>query len=382
MSSPVTLPPSRTPEEVAAALQRREDIEQREPRNILVLAGYDILLRTAWIFKTESVIIPAVIDTISGAGWVRGCLPILNRVGQSLAPMLFAERLRDSRLKRRPLLMTSLLMAVPFYVLAVLWWSVDDKRQWWMVALFLSLYVLFFAITGLNQLSNGTVQGKLIRPDRRGRVLSLSGIVGSIAAITLAGLLLRPWLEMPEGAGYIRIFATTATGFVAAALMTLLISEPIDEQVHTPHRTVRAHAAIAWSVYRDDPSVQRAANAGMLFVGSVMLFPHYRWLAASRLDTRAVDMVWWVIAQNVGVGVLSLISGVLADRYGNRLVMRLQIFASAAIPVLALLLAGPFASIGRDWYWVVFLWLGLVPITLKTVFNYTLELADEPEHPR
>src|SRR5690606_40195167 len=140
----------------------------------------------AWIFKTERVIIPAVVDAISGAGWVRGCLPVLNRIGQSFVPMLFAERLRDSRLKRRPLLVTSLLMAVPFYVLAILWWTIDNRQQFWMVALFLCLYVVFFAIAGLNQLSNGTVQGKLIRPDRRGRLLSLAGIVGSITAITSA----------------------------------------------------------------------------------------------------------------------------------------------------------------------------------------------------
>jgi MFS family permease len=145
---------------------------------------------------------------------------------------------------------------------------------------------------------------------------------------------------------------------------------------------LRDHVGNAWSVYRDDLSFRRAANVGMLFVGAIMLFPHYRWLAATRLDTQDVDMVWWVIAQNIGVGVLSLISGVLADRHGNRLVMRLQILASAMIPLLALLLAGPMASVGKDWYWVVFLWLGLVPITLKTVFNYTLELADEPQHPR
>src|SRR5690606_7451268 len=129
----------------------------------------------------------------------------------------------------------------------------------------------------------------------------------------------------------------------------------------------------------DDVSFRRAANVGMLFIGAIMLFPHYRWLAATRLNTRDVDMASWVIAQNAGVGILSLVSGTIADRHGNRLVMRLQIFASAAIPVLALLLAGPFAQIGVRWYWVVFLFLGLVPITLKTVFNYTLELADEPE---
>ena len=382
MSSPVALAPSHTPEDLTLRLERREQIEQREPRNLLVLAAHQILVRTAWIFKTESVIMPAVVDAISGAGWVRGCLPVLNRVGQSFTPMLFAERLRDSRLKRRSLRTTTLLMAVPFYILALLWWFIVDKRRAWMVALFLVLYLLFFAVTGLNQLANGTLHGKLIRPDRRGRLLWVSGVVGSICAIGAAWLLMVPWLRMPNGSGYVGIFAFTASGFVAAALVTQLISEPADGHVETPHRTVRDHATIAWSVYRDDTAFRRAANVGMLFVGSIMLFPHYRWLAATRLGSRDVDMASWVIAQNAGVGVMSFLSGTIADRYGNRLAMRLQIFASAAVPLLALLMAGPWSTIGKTSFWVVFLCLGLTPITLKTIFNYTLELADEPDHPR
>ena len=381
--SPRTLsPPKRPRHDVVTGPARAEELERSEPRNILVLAAHEVLVRVAWIFKTESVIMPAVVDAISGAGWIRGCLPVLNRIGQSIAPMLLAERLRDSRLKHRSLLATSLLMAVPFYVFALLWRLVPDKRQPWLVAVFLVIYVLFFACVGLHQLASGTVQGKLIRVDRRGRLLSLSGIVGSSCAILAAWLLMIPWLSQPDGAGYVWIFTFTASGFFVAAFVTLLIAEPPDHNVHTPHRTLRDHARLAWSVYRGDRSFRRAANVGMMFIGAIMLFPHYRWLAAERLDSRDVDMAWWVIAQNAGVGVLSLLSGTIADRYGNRLAMRLQIFASALIPLLALTMAGPLAHLGAGWYWVVFLCLGLTPITLKTVFNYTLELVDEPQHPR
>ena len=383
MSPPtLTSPTSADQSDVVTGVERSETIERSEPRNIVVLAAHEVLVRVAWIFKTESVIMPAVVDAISGAGWVRGCLPVLNRIGQSVAPMLLAERLRDSRLKRRSLMVTSLCMAVPFYGLALLWWLVADKQQSWLVALFLVVYVLFFAFVGLHQLASGTVQGKLIRADRRGRLLSLSGIVGSSCAILAAWLLMIPWLSMADGAGYVWIFTFTASGFFVAAFVTLLIAEPADHDVHTPHRTLRDHVGLAWSVYRGDRSFRRAANVGMLFIGAIMLFPHYRWLAAERLGSRDVDMAWWVIAQNAGVGVLSLLSGTIADRYGNRLAMRIQIFASALIPLLALVMAGPLAYLGAGWYWVVFLCLGLTPITLKTVFNYTLELVDEPQHPR
>jgi len=65
----------------------------QEGRNFLVLALYQITMRTGWIFKTESIVMPAVLDTITGGGplggLLRGCLPMLNRLGHSIPPICF-----------------------------------------------------------------------------------------------------------------------------------------------------------------------------------------------------------------------------------------------------------------------------------------------------
>ncbi len=380
-ASPLVEP--REPDAAAdAGEERRAALDQHEPRNIVVLACYQVVLRVAWVFKTESVIMPAVIDAISGAGWVRGFLPVLNRIGQSVPPLFFAERLRNSRLKRQSMFVTTLLMAATFAVLAVLWLVVDDKRQPWMAVVFLSLYVLFFGFTGLNQLAIGTVQGKLIRAHRRGRIMTLAGIVGSLTSVTAAALLLAGWLAMPGLRGYVLIFGFTAAGFAMAAMIVWGLYEPEDAQVPTPSRTPRHHFSSAWNVYTQDHSFRRAANVGMLFMMGLLLFPHYRWLASERLGTADADMATWVIAQNLGVGLFSPLAGMIADRCGNRLVMRYEILVSALVPLLALVLASPLVSGGGRLYWTVFAFLGLTPVTIRTVFNYTLELADEADHPR
>src|SRR5690606_37028761 len=86
-----TLQPGTVPAPDAAA---PDEIAEHESKNLLVLAVHHIVLRLAWIFKTESVIVPAFVDTIAGAAWVRSCLPVLNRLGQSVPPMIYAESLR------------------------------------------------------------------------------------------------------------------------------------------------------------------------------------------------------------------------------------------------------------------------------------------------
>ncbi len=51
---------------------------QRKGRNFWTLGLIQITVRTGWIFKTESIIIPAVLDTLSGAAWMRGFLPMFS----------------------------------------------------------------------------------------------------------------------------------------------------------------------------------------------------------------------------------------------------------------------------------------------------------------
>ena len=37
---------------------------------------------------------------------------------------------------------------------------------------------------------------------------------------------------------------------------------------------------------------------------------------------------------------------------------------------------------GGRWYWITFVLLGLCPVTMRMLQNYTLELVDEDQHPR
>ena len=40
--------------------------------NFRLAVLYMVFMRTGWIFKTESIIMPAVLDVIGGAGWCEG----------------------------------------------------------------------------------------------------------------------------------------------------------------------------------------------------------------------------------------------------------------------------------------------------------------------
>ena len=375
MTAPTGIPPE--PDDLSS--------ERHESRNLGILALQLIIMRIGWIFKTESVIIPHVLDIISSnASWARGFLPVLNRLGQSLPPLLAADFIRDIRLKKRALIYTTMGMALPFLTLASVWWWLEARDRLWLVVLFLILYLLFFSATGLNQLVDGTLQGKLIRPDRRGRLLGIAGVIGSIGAVCAAYFLLRPWIQLPNHDGFVYIFMFNGSAYVIAGLMANLCHEqpdesPADKPARPPFWSPFARA---WQTFRDDQRFRRAAWMATLFMTGLLLFPHYQAMAREMLGTSDLDIIWWVIAQNISFGVLSPIFGGIADRWGNRIALRIAAFLAAFTPIIAVLLASPWFPLGREWFWITYVFLGLTPVTMKTISNYTLELVPRDKHPQ
>jgi MFS family permease len=367
----------------------------REARNTLWLELYQVVVRVGWIFKTETIIMPAVLDVVVDSGFLRGLLPVLNRGGQSVPPLLAAGPLARVRRKKWPLVLTSLAMAACFGGLAVAWPALAATRPDLLAVLFLVLYALFSATNGLNQLVVASLQGKLISPGHRGRAMVVSVAVGSVLAIVAAAVLLGPWLAEPDG--FPKIFAATAAFFALAAIAPVFLDEPADDELpvatdcgKTPRGLVGSltrHAAAGIDSWRrtlhGDPSLVRLCVVAACFSAVLMLFPHYQAFARDRLGSHTASLLTWVIVQNAATGIVSLVAGPFSDRRGTRIVLVWLVALSSLTPLVVTLLSLLPHEHAVEWFWIVYVPLGLNPISLKIFTNYALELAPAAaDHPR
>ncbi len=129
-----------------------------------------------------------------------------------------------------------------------------------------------------------------------------------------------------------------------------------------------------------DRNLRNLVYIAMLFGLSYALFPHYQSLGKSRLGLGLADLVPWMIAQNIGVTIFSLPIGWVADRLGNRMALKVLLIGTLSAPLLAIWLSAN----GRASTWQfagVFLLLGMMPITMRIVNNYALELTEPAKQP-
>ena len=349
--------------------------------NFFSLALYQILMRTGWIFKTESIIMPAVLDLISGAGWVRGLLPLLSKLGTGVVPLLVARHLKAMRRKKWALFCSTTLTAVFFLCLAgLLHLWIMQQRYWWSTFVFLALYAAFFACIGVNQLALNTLQGKLVRVARRGRLLLFASTIGGVSAVLCAYLLLPGWL-LGEEARFDVVFGFAGLLFACAACTALILIEPSDADGQTPRLTWLKYFADAYRTVAGGRNEQRLMLVTLAFSMSFLLFPHYQNLGLQSMQLNLKNMLWWVVFQNIGTAAFSIPAGMLADRYGNRLVLKLFLLILTVAPILAVtLLHG--GSPCYHLYAIVFFLLGITPVIVKIIQNYVLEIVEPEEHPK
>ena len=124
----------------------------------------------------------------------------------------------------------------------------------------------------------------------------------------------------------------------------------------------------------------------MFFGCSMVFFPHYQALYRDTLETSARsfslrEMISWVVLQNAGTVGFSVVSGLLADRLGNRFVLRGLMSLITLVPVLAIILAGH-PELARRYFFIVFIILGATPVVIRMMNHFVLELVPAPDHPR
>lgn len=354
-------------------------VSSKQQRTFWLLVLHQIIFRVGWTFKTESVVLPSFLDHLAGpgAGVFRGFLPVLSRLGQGILPLAASSTVEASQHKRVLLALMTCVLALLLTVFAIIAAVNDHLSRHIAAVAFLAVYFVFSAIYGIYQVVFNTVQGQLIEPEKRGRLMSYSTFWGTFPAVLAALFLLRSWLHsnMPH---YDIVFLASASLFALSGILCLFLREVKEGCPHeSPSSRTPLVAVISLRCHR---SLRGLWLVVALFSFSLTLMPHYQAFARDQLHIGADQLFLWVIAQSTSVGVFSVLIGGLADRYGNRLSLAILIFGSAIAPGWSLTLFY-FPRFAEPTVWLTFVALAFSSLVPRVAANYALELVPAEDHP-
>ncbi|MFC1717824.1 MFS transporter [Candidatus Poribacteria bacterium] len=346
--------------------------------NFLILALTAILKRAGWIFKTESIIMPGFVYTLTSSGAIRGILPLVSRFGRSLPQFVIAHWVNRLERKWPALFIASLVMAMAWGSLSCIIFLLPGIEARVILIVFFLIYALHWIANGSAILFEGVLHGKLVSADRRGRLLAASNTTGCFLAIVAVYFLLERWLDKGN-AGYSMVFGATSILFFVSALLVLALKEPRDPS-ETHSRTFGSFVVSSASIISADKNFRRLIYVISMFYAFHFLFPHYAVFGMETLGLKGRNFVSFLIAQNTVNALGSLTMGYTADRRGNKHVLTMLIIAGGCVPLLAVGIAALPPSLGRRIYWLVFACIGVAPVLQRIMINYVLEICPREKH--
>lgn len=355
--------------------------QPHEKHNFTVFVVNQVLGRIGWIFKNETVIIPRFFDFHSPLGVMRGFLPLIIGVGQSLPQFLIAYPVSKMTRKKGVFILSAFGIAIPWFVLAViLEWTEYTGPV--IIGIFLVSHSLSWLMQGCNGLAVGVLQGKLIRIDQRGRLLAYDNSIGCLLAIAAFWLVMPHWLR--EGnTHYAWTFGTAGGFFALSACASIYFRETPDwyswESAGSSAPTSLAQfLSSGLMLVRYDRNIRMLAFVIVLYYFARVLVPHYTVFGMRRLGLVPANFFWIITVQNIANAFGYWAIGHIADRRGNRIILRMIIFIGAFAPMVAIVISR--LPLGADLYWLVYAFLGFFPTSYRVVMNYTLEIAPREKH--
>ncbi len=350
-------------------------------RNFVVMALYTIIHRAAWQFKNESIVIPSFINTLTGSNLVLGIFPLLSRFCR-YPPMILAGRWLEPKPRKKPFfLLVVFAMMLPWAAMAVLLGKWAQLSPSLILPVFIACYVFFWVAQGSTQMASNTLRGKLFPPEMMGRLVGTAGLVGGLLAVPI-GLFIKGVLG-GEGVGpgtYAIFFAAAAVFFGLNFINVTRLKEPAHPSPVTKMPLGRFLAQVGPTL-RSSADFRKLVGISVLTSLFASMLPFYTKFALGEIGVGYGMLGVYFIAQNVTSPLTCFPLGWLADRHGNRMVMRLISFCFPLTPLLAVLISLYGGSSSAWLYVLVYILLAANLNMFLFSTNYLLETTPMKKHP-
>jgi MFS family permease len=320
-------------------------------KNYILNVAEGVIFVASSAFVSPQIVLPALIARLGGGNLAIGALPVIIYVGLFL-PQVFAARYVETHQWKKPWAVR----AGTFQRLFVLFMAATigifgGSRPGLALGLFLFLYGGMHIVAGIATPGWFDFFTKVTPPDRRGRLAGLRTSLGSVAAF-FCGLLLTIILSL------FHFPANYAIGFLIAFLLqmaSLLTQIYIVEEEPSkvaPRRPIFAYLKELPQVFKANRPFRDFVISSAFLIVANMPIGFFAVHALKRFNADEAAIGEFTLSMISTQIIASFVSGIIADRYGNKRSLIIAACGTLAASIWALLAP----SVG--WFRLVFMFLG------------------------
>ncbi len=296
-------------------------------RNTLIQLAHGLFGQTGFRLVSAPTFLPAYLFLLSGSEFVVGLARSLQGTGTVASPMIGASLIGHRKRFLGVTLASSALMRVQILGIAVAGFvlggtsrATDGPAVGAVVAIIVFLALMGF-FQGVAQVTMNALRAKVIPINRRGIV---SGARHFLAGLTSAGVSYAAGAYIIDadlfGNGYASVFLF-AFGITCVGLFALALTHEPTATSLRPRASITETFKAVGPILRDQPAFRRFFVARAIASCGSMALPFYILFAGTRMELTGATLgllttVWMLTSSTV-----NLIWGVLADRYGYKLVI-------------------------------------------------------------
>ncbi len=342
---------------------------------------------TGMAFVSADTVIPSFLNVLGASATIIGLLSTLQRAGWML-PQLVAARYLVNKPRMKPyILLPAAVGRLTLLFLAGVIWATGARPAAIIIALTMTVAVLFGIGDGLASVPWFDLLSKSIPPERRGRVTgtgqALGGVMSFLAGIAVEEILGANGPPFPDN--YALLFALGFAFFGLSYFAIAMLAE--ERNGPSTSRTVppwRVYVRQLWAVFRQDRAFRLYILSRQLFSLGTLAMPFYMTYALDRLHLPEHVAGRYTSISVVGGVAAAIFFGWLNEHHGTRRAMLVSIVITAATPLLAILI--PRVVTAESWlawaYGLVFLANRVAMTSYMPAWTaYVLELAPATQRP-
>jgi MFS family permease len=345
-----------------------------EQKNFLLNTVEGALFVASGAFINPQTVLPALVNRLGGSNIAVGALGVLVYVGL-FVPQIFAARYVETiPWKKRWALGFGTTHRLFVLVMAVTILLLGNDRPTVALWLFLLLYTAMQMVVGVATPGWFDLFAKLTHPRMRGRLVGLRNSVGGVCAF-VCGLILT-WIlaRFAFPVSYaIAFFAAFALQMASRAAQGGL--EELEPSTVSPRRPFFAFLRELPDVLRSNPPFRRFITACAILTVATMPVSFYTVYALGKFQADESSIGEFTLIMVAIQVVSSLVTGYLADRYGNK--TSLLVASGSLLGASITALAAPTLA----WFRLVYLLLG-INLGTEIMARYNMSIEYGPARKR